>query len=122
MNIDDFQEIVKETLEELPDEFKTAMENVGILIENWPRMEDFYSARAHPNSLLFGLYIGIPKTKRGDNYYGVLPDRIKIFAGPILLVSKDVDDAKRRIRKVVLHELGHHFGLSDERIYAAQGN
>jgi predicted Zn-dependent protease with MMP-like domain len=121
MNLKDFEEIVKETLDELPEKYAREIDNVGVMVEAWPNWEDYYNARIHPSALLFGLYRGIPKTKRGVYYGGVLPDKIKIFAGPILTVSKSLADAKERIKKTVLHELGHYFGLSDEQIYQAQG-
>ncbi len=112
MSPDEFQEIVDDTINNLPLEFASKMENVDVLIEDWP----------NPPSLLFGLYRGVPKTKRGNYYSGVLPDKITIFAGPILYVSKDKEDAKKRIKDTVLHEIGHHFGLSDKQIYAIVRN
>lgn len=118
---DEFEKIVNETIKNLPLEFASRMENVDVLIEDWPNNFDMASIQRHPGkSLLFGLYRGVPKTKRGNYYSGVLPDKITIFAGPILLVSKDKEDAKRRIKDTVLHEIGHHFGLSDEQIYKVQ--
>lgn len=121
MSPDEFQEIVDATIKNLPKEFASKMENVDVLIEDWPNNFEMSSIQTHPSkSLLFGLYRGVPKTKRGNYYSGVLPDKITIFAGPILLVSKDKEDAKRRIKGTVLHEIGHHFGLSDEAIYKAQ--
>lgn len=120
MNLEDFEKVVDETLKELPEEYSKEVDNVGVMIEDWPTWDDYHAAKTSPNSLLFGLYRGIPKTKRGSNYSAVLPDKIKIFAGPILLVSKSLEDLKIRIKKTVLHELGHYFGLSDEQIYSAQ--
>lgn len=120
MTPDQFQEIVDRTLKELPSEFASKMENVDILVEDWPTIEQMHLIKAHPSrTLLFGLYSGIPKTKR-VNYSAVLPDKITIFAGPILMVSKDLKDAHKRIKDTVLHEIGHHFGLSDREIYRAQ--
>ncbi len=116
-----FQDIVDETVNTLPKEFSSKMENVDILIEDWPTPDEFEDIQLHPSKgLLFGLYRGVPKPKRGNNYSGVLPDKITIFARPILMVSRDFDDAKKRIQETVLHEIGHHFGLSDQQIYAAQ--
>ncbi len=118
-----FQEVVDETVKSLPLEFSSKMENVDILIEDWPTPEAFRAIQLHPSGgLLFGLYRGTPKPKRGNNYNGVLPDKITIFARPILMVSRDLEDAKKRIKETVLHEIGHHFGLSDQQIYAAQGS
>ncbi len=120
MNLDEFENVVDETLKELPEKYSKELDNVGVVVEGWPTWEDFQAAKTPPNSLLFGLYRGIPKTKRGINYSAVLPDKIKIFAGPLLIVSRSLEDLKKRIKKTVLHELGHYFGLSDEQIYRAQ--
>lgn len=118
MDLSDFEKIVDETLDELPKEFAAKMENVGIVVEDWPTEFEFQQIKAHPKSLIFGLYRGIPKTQRRSNY-SALPDKITIFIGPILLISKTLEQAKAKIRETVLHEIGHHFGLTDEQIYRA---
>jgi predicted Zn-dependent protease with MMP-like domain len=82
------------------------MENVAIIVEE--------SAGGRP---LYGLYEGIPLTKRGPmSYYGAVPDRITIFQDTISASSRDEEDLKKRVRKTVLHEVGHHFGISDPRL------
>lgn len=116
MTLDEVEDIVEEAIKDLPEEFASALDNVGLVVEPWPTQEEFESIKAHPsNSLLFGLYRGIPKTKRPWSY-SALPDKITIYAGPILMVSRDLEDAKERIKKTVLHEIGHHFGMSDEQL------
>jgi predicted Zn-dependent protease with MMP-like domain len=116
MTLEEVEEIVDQVVKNLPEEFATAMDNVGLVVEPWPTAQEFESIKAHPsNSLLFGLYHGVPKTKRLSNYSS-LPDKITIYAGPILMVSKDLDDAKTRIKNTVLHEIGHHFGMTDEQL------
>ncbi len=120
MDIEEFQKIVDETLATLPEDFKSELDNVDILVEIWPTQEDLRSIFAHPGTTLFGLYRGIPKTKRGDNYNAVLPDKIIIFAGPILQFSPTPEDAKKQIKKTVLHEIGHYFGMSEKDIRQAQ--
>lgn len=120
MTIDEFQEIVNQTVDSLPEEFKIKLENVDIQVEIWPTIQDLQAIRAHPGTILFGLYRGIPQTKRGLNYSGALPDSIVIFAGPIISMSENVDAAKEQIRKTVLHEIGHYFGMSEEDIRKAQ--
>lgn len=121
MTLEEFEKVVDQTLKELPEEYSKEVDNVGVVIEGWPHWDDYQTAKINSHSLLFGLYRGVPITKRGNYYSGVLPDKIKIFAGPLLMVSKNIDDLKTRIKKTVLHELGHYFGLSDEQIYKAQG-
>ena len=116
MSLDEVAGVVDQTLNELPAEFANQLENIGIVVEPWPTSAEFASIQAHPSSsLLFGLYQGVPKTVRPHNY-SALPDKIIIYAGPILMVSQDLEDAKKRIKNTVLHEIGHHFGLTDEQL------
>lgn len=113
MTLEEVEEIVEETVKNLPEEFSSKLDNVGLVVEAWPNEFEMESIKAHPtNTLLFGLYRGIPKTKRPWGY-SALPDKITIFAGPILMISKDLEDAKKRIKNTVLHEIGHHFGMTD---------
>jgi predicted Zn-dependent protease with MMP-like domain len=66
---------------------------------------------------LLGLYQGIPLTRRSSQYGGVLPDKITIYRGPLVrLYGSDPERLRREVRRVVLHELAHHFGISDERL------
>ena len=116
MTLEEVEDVVEETIKTLPEEFSGALDNVGLVVEPWPTEEEFESIKAHPtNTLLFGLYHGIPKTKRPWSY-SALPDKITIYAGPILMMSKDLEDAKKRIKNTVLHEIGHHFGMSDSQL------
>lgn len=116
----EFEQIVTNTLNELPEEFKTELDNVEILVEIWPTPQDMQSIKAHSGTMLFGLYRGVPKTKRGLYYSGVLPDKILIFAGPILSLSQNLSETKIQIKKTVIHELGHYFGMSEEDIRKAE--
>lgn len=116
MTLEEVENIVEETVKNLPEEFATALDNVGLVVEPWPTQEEFESIKAHPTkTLLFGLYYGVPKTRRPWSY-SALPDKITIYAGPILMISKDLEDARQRIKNTVLHEIGHHFGMSDEQL------
>ncbi len=109
MKDEDFAKIVRDTIEKLPDEFKSQLDNVDIVIDDWPREGDIKESSHY---FLLGLYRGVPKTERSS--YSALPDKITIFKEPLLRISRDQDDAKKKIEDTVLHELGHHFGLSDE--------
>ena len=120
MNRDEFEAVLIETVEELPDEFQSALDNVEFIVELWPTESDLKSVFAHRGVTLFGLYRGIPKTKRGSNYSAVLPDKITIFAGPMLERFQTVEEIKEQIKKTVLHEIGHYFGMSEEAIREAQ--
>lgn len=119
MNLEEFEEIVNQAVKDLPAEFAKKLDNVDIIVEHWPTPQDLQSIGAHPRTLLFGFYRGVPQTQRGA-HYSAIPDKIVIFAGPILTVSRNLEDAKRRIRSTVLHEIGHHFGMSEAQIRKAE--
>ena len=103
----EFDEAVRGALESLPPELGEFMSNVEIVVEEEP-----------PAGMpLLGLYEGIPLTRRGAFYGGALPDKITIFSGPLeRLYGADPERLRREIRRVVLHEVAHHFGISDERL------
>jgi predicted Zn-dependent protease with MMP-like domain len=98
---------VEEALASLPGELREAMWNVGLVIEDEPP----------PGQPLLGLYQGVPLTQRGSSYGAVLPDKITIYRGPLeRLYGHDRELLGREVRRVVLHEVGHHFGISDDRL------
>ena len=102
-----FEEYAREALDSLPPELRDQMSNVEIVVEEEPP----------PGQPLLGLYEGIPLTRRGGYYGGVLPDKITIFRGPLeRLYGRDEVVLRREVRRVVLHEIAHHFGISDERL------
>lgn len=122
MEDNEFENIIKKAFEELPSEFKEKMENVSIVYEDWPtpQQERQLSDRGQ-RGILLGLYQGIPKTKRGS--YGIgatLPDKITIFKTPLLSISRNYQEAVNNIKETVIHEIAHHFGMSDEEINNAK--
>lgn len=108
MSVDiDFEQEVADAVASLPRELGDVISNVAIVVEEEPP----------PGQPLLGLYQGIPLTRRGSGYSGVLPDKITIYRGPLeRLYGADGDTLRRQIRHVVLHEVAHHFGISDERL------
>jgi len=103
----DFGREVEDALASLPPELQEAVSNVAVVVEDEPP----------PGQPLLGLYEGIPLTRRGTGYAGVLPDKITIYRGPLeRLYGADREGLRRQIRRVVLHEIAHHFGISDERL------
>ena len=103
----EFEESVEAALESLPDDLREAMSNVAIVVEDEP-------PAGQP---LLGLYEGIPLTARTSWYAGAAPDKISIYRGPLeRLYGHDSELLERTIRRVVLHEIAHHFGISDERL------
>ncbi len=119
MTLKEFEELVTAALDGLPPVFAKTMDNVEVVIEIWPTPEDLMAGHVGYGQTLFGLYRGIPQTKRG-NYQAILPDKISIFAGPIVMTyGEDPVIVKGKVRDTVLHEIGHHFGMTDEEIRAA---
>ena len=101
----DFEQEAQAAIDGLPAELRDAMSNVSVVIEDEPP----------PGQSLLGLYQGIPLTRRGSYYGGVLPDKITIYRGPLERLYSG-DELVRQVRRVVLHEIAHHFGISDERL------
>jgi predicted Zn-dependent protease with MMP-like domain len=102
-----FEEYMQDALDALPDDLRKEMSNVEIVVEQEPP----------PGQPLLGLYQGIPLTRRGGFYAGALPDKITIYRGPLeRLYGSDEEQLRRQVKRVVLHEVAHHFGISDERL------
>lgn len=117
---EEFETLVSEVLKCMPVEFALQLDNVEVVVEAWPSQDDLQSVGAGAGVTLYGLYRGVAKTRRA-NYSGVLPDKIVIYFGPILARFGDNPDAvKAQVRKTVLHEIGHHFGMSEQEIRRAQ--
>ena len=103
----EFDRCVTEALESLPADLREYMSNVEIVVEEEP-------PDGRP---LLGLYQGVPLTRRTSGYAGALPDKISIYRGPLQRhYGAGRDTLRREIRRVVLHEIAHHFGISDERL------
>jgi predicted Zn-dependent protease with MMP-like domain len=107
-----FEELVADALDTIPPELASQMENVVVLVEEWPS-----SAQRPETGTLLGLYEGVPLTARGPiGYSNVMPDRITIFRGPLSARAADEAELAEQVRKTVLHEVGHYFGISDGRL------
>jgi predicted Zn-dependent protease with MMP-like domain len=102
-----FEELVVEALDGLPDWIRQRLDNVDVLIEDEPPADQ-------PS--LLGLYEGIPLTRRGMNYAGVLPDRITLFRNSIEGVARTDEELRKVVRHTIVHEFAHFFGISDERL------
>ena len=101
-----FEEMVGEALDGLPAELGQVMRNVAVTVEHEPG----------PAGLL-GLYRGIPLTSRTTHYAGVLPDRITIYRLAICAICRGEAEVVERVRRTVVHEVGHHFGIGDARLH-----
>ncbi|OGO40595.1 MAG: hypothetical protein A2Z04_02760 [Chloroflexi bacterium RBG_16_57_9] len=116
MNPLHFEQLVAEALDGLPPQFQQRLENIEVVIEDWPTAQELAQAGLGPHQTLFGLYQGIPLTQRTSDYGLVLPDKITIYQGPIERYCRTADEIKRQVQVTVVHEIAHFFGLSDERL------
>ena len=115
MEEEKFRELVGQALDSFPLEFAKRLNNVAVVVEDRPAPSQLRKLRLPSWALLFGLYEGVPQTKRGS-YFGVLPDKITIFKNSIERVSRSEEEIRAQVRATVIHEIGHHFGLSDEQL------
>jgi len=115
-DLERFQELVAEALEEFPERFLKLIDNVAIIVEDIASPQDAARAGVRNPINLLGLYTGVPFTKWGREWTGHMPDMIKIYRLPILAVSADDAEVRERVRNVVLHELGHRAGLDESRL------
>jgi predicted Zn-dependent protease with MMP-like domain len=105
MSRDDFEDLVSEALDLIPEVFARAMDNVVVLVED-----------RHPTRSLYGLYHGVALTNRTHQYSGQLPDTITIYREPILARARTDEEARDQVVTTVIHEVAHHFGIDDDRL------
>lgn len=112
---DEFREVVARALDDLPEEFASKLDNVDVVVEDYPPRE--IRRRTRRGTLILGLYHGIPHKGRGP-FYGqhqiVFPDRISLYKKNIEAVSASREQVYQQIRKTLLHEIGHHFSMKDK--------
>jgi predicted Zn-dependent protease with MMP-like domain len=117
LTTEDFEQLVAEAVDGLPPFFLEKMQNVEVLVMAWPTAVMRQQAKVPPGNMLLGLYQGIPLTRRTSSYNLVAPDTIWIFQRPLEQVAgSDLDTLRQRVRHTVIHEIAHHFGISDERL------
>jgi len=110
---DGFEQLVADALDQIPESLGRLMENVVVMVEDWPSPEQLAGRRG----TLLGLYQGIDLTRRSPlSYAGVMPDRITIFQGPISRLARTEEELVALVTTTVIHEVAHHFGISDERL------
>jgi predicted Zn-dependent protease with MMP-like domain len=114
MKLKEFDKLVSESLTSLPDFFKEKIENLSIVIESKPKSEK--SGKRKNSDITLGLYQGVPLAERNHLYGLVLPDKITIYKNNIESVCRSDAEIKALIRQTVIHEIAHHFGISDERL------
>lgn len=114
---EDFEKIVSQALDELPEKYISNLNNVVIVYADEPTPEQRIELKLHCNETLYGLYQGIPLTKRGMGYNLVLPDKITIFKNPLIRGSRDLVELHANTKHTLWHEIAHHFGLGHKRIH-----
>jgi predicted Zn-dependent protease with MMP-like domain len=103
----DFEQLVADALDELPEDIRGLMTNVAVTVEDEPP----------PGQNLLGLYQGVPWGSRGPYYSGALPDKITIYRGPMeRITGGNPERLRSQVRRTVFHEIAHHFGISDQRL------
>jgi len=105
VSVEQFEELVANALDAIPADLGAAMENVAVMVDDHS-----------PPGRLLGLYQGIPLTSRGAHYSATTPDRITIYMASICRASRTEQEVVEMVRRVVIHEVGHHFGIDDKRL------
>lgn len=113
---------MREAIATIPAGLRRHLDNVEVVIADWPTEEELRATDAPAGHTLFGLYTGIPLLDRTSNYDMVLPDRITIFQGPLEEACDNPEELCREIQDTVIHEFAHHFGLTDEDLRQIEGH
>lgn len=111
-----FDALITKAMDELPQEYIRGLKNVAIVMADEPDAEQRQKLKLRTGHLLLGLYEGIPRTMRGGNEFGMLPDKITLFKYPILAVSHDEASLFEQIKRTLWHEIAHYYGLDHDRI------
>ena len=116
MDREKFEWLVARAIGSLPNEFLTKLENIDVVMEDWPTQGQLARAGVRRGETLLGLYEGVPLTKRGGHYGLVPPDKITIFQKPIEAKCRYDAEITAEIQRVVRHEIAHHFGIGDAKL------
>jgi len=116
LNHQEFEALVILALKGLPKFFKKKMKNVDVVVEDRASRELLSGMGLQSPFQLLGLYQGVPLDRRGFYYGNVLPDKITLFQIPIESICRTKEEIEERVREVVVHEVGHYFGLNDEKL------
>ena len=111
-----FERLVRQAMDTIPDEFFAYLHNVDVVVEQYPSQDQLGGHTVDDEDHLLGLYEGIPLTERED-YGMVLPDKITLFQGPIEAICSSDDEVVEEVRKTVVHEVAHHFGIDDHTLH-----
>ncbi len=112
----EFEDLVDQAMEEIPDEFLDRLENVDVVVEEEPTPELLRDMGLEGRGTLLGLYQGVPRPMRSSFQLVTMPDRITIYRGPILRICRTRRQVVDQVKQTVIHEVAHYFGISDERL------
>jgi predicted Zn-dependent protease with MMP-like domain len=112
----EFEELVGSALKGLPKSLKDRMENIDVVVENRAPQYLLMELGLQSPFELLGLYQGIPIDRRGFYYGNVLPDKITLFQNPIESICQNQKEIEEKVKEVIIHEVGHYFGMSDEKL------
>ena len=113
----EFEKIISEVMDELPQEHIAGLDNVAIVYADVPTDEQREKLQLRCDETLFGLYEGIPLTRRTGNYSLVLPDKITLFKLPLLQASSDMHEFRVQVKHTLWHEIAHYYGLDHDQIH-----
>jgi len=112
----EFERLVERAIARLPRSFREKLENIAVVVEDWADEETLDEMGIEPPDTLYGLYRGTDLTRRDTGYGNVLPDVITIYQGPIQEDADSLEDMGTLVQDTVVHEIGHYFGLDDDRL------
>ena len=121
MKREKFESLVEEALEQIPEEFTKLFDNITVLVKDRPPKETYTQTGTSHTNLILGTYHGVPYKHRGAYYGNTPPDVITIYQEPIEKICVSEEDIKNKIREVVLHEVGHYFGLKEKDLKDIEG-
>lgn len=116
MKREEFEKIVNSAIKTIPKKFLEEIENVDICVEDFPTPFQLKKLKRKDPFSILGLYEGVPKTKRGSSYGMVLPDKITVFQKPIERISSNKKEIEKIVKRVVWHEIAHHFGMDETQV------
>ena len=116
LTLEAFADLVEAALQTLPPALAARMENVALTVAEWPSPAQRRTMRLGPGQALYGLYEGVPLTGRTHGYNLAPPDRITIFMYPMVHIHHTPEAIQDQVRRTVLHEIGHHFGMDEGQL------
>lgn len=120
MRRDDFERLVEDAWETIPQSFRERFSNLTVVVEDEPGAEHLEAAGVPPSHTLLGLYQGVPLSERGWNYGMVLPDQVTIFQRPIERAARSPREIPRIVYETLWHELAHHLGMNEDEVRQAE--